>query len=67
MSERKIWPDDYMSDDQKTSGYGIGCPKCGCKHSLATHTRDATKGTKYRRRVCRNCGRVYSTYEKIGM
>ena len=63
MSERKIWPDDYMSDKTKTTG--IGCPKCGCKRAKVTNSIPFRGGTRQRRRVCANCGRVYHTYERV--
>jgi len=42
---------------------GIGCPKCGCKHAKVTHTEPQENGTIRRRKVCRNCGRRYRTFE----
>jgi len=61
MTERKKWPDDYDAPD---AGLGVRCPKCGCKRSRVTHVRPAPGAAKWRRRVCGNCGRVWSTYER---
>jgi len=52
-----------MSKNINEYDYGIGCPDCGCKHHETKYTRKRAKGRVIRRRICRNCGREFSTYE----
>ena len=44
---------------------GIRCPGCGCKDLRVYYTRSLTGGRIRRRRICRNCGRMVSTTEKL--
>jgi len=58
---RRVWPDDWKGEPD--DGKGVRCLKCNCRHLEVTHTRPAPGGKVWRRRVCRNCGAVRSTYE----
>jgi hypothetical protein len=62
-TERRKWPDDYLSDDDKT---GIRCRKCGCRHLETRNTKHLAKGVCRRYKVCRHCGTTIRTEEKIG-
>jgi len=63
--DRKKFPDDYMSDNQKNR-IGIGCPKCGCRRtSRTTNSTPYENNQRKRRKVCAYCGRVYYTYESL--
>jgi transcriptional regulator NrdR family protein len=52
-----------MSKSTKDYDYGIECPGCGCKHHATKYTRKRASGRVMRRRICRNCGREFTTYE----
>lgn len=45
---------------------GLECPRCGCAHFRVLYTRRAVGGRLLRRRVCRHCGRRFTTYEVVG-
>ena len=57
MTERKA------TDREPAEGYGLECPKCGCRHFTVVYTRPGWGGKIKRRRACRNCGRRITTYE----
>jgi len=63
--ERRKWPPEQ---DPATSsgddGKGLRCLKCGCRDLRVSHVRDAPGKGRWRRRVCRHCGAVRSTYER---
>lgn len=42
---------------------GLVCRKCGCRDLRVKYTRHRD-GSIMRRRVCRNCGRLVTTYER---
>lgn len=45
---------------------GLACPDCGCRDLRASHTyRTGPANSIRRRRVCRRCGRVVHTYERL--
>ncbi len=45
---------------------GLVCRKCGCRHFLTQRTEPASLGRIRRRKVCRHCGQVITTYEREG-
>ena len=57
--ERKKWPPDPEPGEPVR---GMCCPSCGCVQSEVTHTRQQI-GKTLRYRVCRYCGRHYTTWE----
>lgn len=46
--------------DEKRS---LECRRCGCKHFQLLYTRQLRGGRLLRRRQCRHCGRLVTTYE----
>lgn len=44
---------------------GIACPTCGCRDLPVYYTRRARDKTMRRRR-CRHCGRMLTTFERLG-
>jgi len=64
---RKRWPADWMNGDGEPTkaATGIACPGCGCKRHRVVYVRDYGPGAKVRRRECLNCGRRFSTFEKL--
>jgi len=60
---RKVWPRDWLAN-QEDDGKGVRCMKCGCRDLRVSHVRDAPDGSRWRRRVCRNCGTARNTYER---
>ena len=44
---------------------GIACRKCGCLDSKVYYVRRSIGGKMLRRRECRHCGHLFTTYEKI--
>jgi uncharacterized Zn finger protein len=61
MNARKIWPDDFGSAENHK---GIRCFKCGCSHFEVLNTRKTTGNAIWRRRRCKHCGQIKTTYEK---
>lgn len=57
---RRKWPDDWGRIEDR----GIRCPNCACGRSEVHYTRDTMGNRKMRRRICLNCGKRYTTYEK---
>ena len=51
-----------MPDEQEARP-GLVCRKCGGEHFRVYYTRPATGGRIMRRRVCRHCGNMITTYE----
>ncbi|HUU70015.1 MAG TPA: hypothetical protein VM186_10855 [Planctomycetota bacterium] len=43
---------------------GVVCRQCGCRHLPVYYTRSRPDGVIMRRRQCRNCGKVMTTYER---
>lgn len=43
---------------------GLRCRHCGCGHFHVYYTRPHRDGSVFRRRECRNCGRMMSTRER---
>jgi len=64
--ERRKWPPDPDADTpaSEDDNKGLRCLKCGCRDLRVTHVRDAPAKGRWRRRVCRHCGAVRSTYER---
>jgi len=60
--KRKVWPDDYHGDGGED--VGIRCPKCNCADTRVGYTRHRSGSMNLRSRTCRNCGRVFPTYER---
>ena len=52
------------AENREGKAKGIRCPECGCGHFDVTHSWPEAGRVK-RRRVCRNCGRPTTTFEKI--
>lgn len=44
--------------------FGIECPSCGCRHLEVSYGRHR-RGHYFRKRICRNCGKVVRTQERI--
>lgn len=44
--------------------HGLSCPRCGCGDLRTTHTI-RLPGRIKRRKVCRHCGRVITTRERV--
>lgn len=63
MTQRKIWPRDYITDN--SNNIGVGCPNCGCKRSKVVYTRHKENNKNMRRRECEHCGRRYTTFETV--
>ena len=49
---------------KKPEPAGIRCPSCGCPEHRIYYTRQKADYI-LRVRVCRHCGRKFSTYEQI--
>ncbi len=47
------------------SDKGLVCPQCGGRDFFTGTVRKAPGGRIWRRRECRECGRLVSTYEQI--
>lgn len=47
----------------KPDNVGIRCPSCHCRHCPVGYTRQRKDGVR-RVRVCRHCGRRFSTFER---
>jgi predicted nucleic acid-binding Zn-ribbon protein len=60
---RRKWPSEFIK--KGADKIGIACPKCGCKDLRVTNSLPSANGSRRRRRVCRNCGRVFYTNESI--
>ncbi len=58
---RKVWPTDYVADDDTEKG--IRCPKCNCPRSSVRNTANTYGNRRWRRRVCANCGHKWTTFE----
>ncbi|WP_417396908.1 hypothetical protein [Gimesia chilikensis] len=50
----------YDPEEEK----GVPCPGCGCCHHKVLKTRRVLEKI-WRRRMCRNCGRKFTTTEEI--
>lgn len=50
---------------QELDDRGIRCRDCGCRHFRVIYTRRAFGEKLIRRRECRNCGRRYTTWERV--
>ena len=61
LNGRKKWPDDYIVEGTEDSG--IRCPKCNCPRSSVYKTMQTYGNRRRRIRICRNCGKRYSTFE----
>jgi len=62
---RKVWPDDFRGDDDGDGAtVGVRCPKCNCADTRVNYTRHRAGAMNLRSRKCRNCGRVFPTYER---
>ena len=42
---------------------GLECPRCGCFDLRVTHSWPARNGRRRRRRQCRHCLKIFTTYE----
>lgn len=51
-------------DPPGSDGQGLQCPACGCRHFLV---RNTVRGDRViiRYRVCRHCGRVSKSIERM--
>ncbi len=58
---RKRWPDDYQSDGDNDKG--VRCPKCHCQDTRVYYTRKTYGERTHRRRICRHCEHMFSTFE----
>lgn len=47
----------------KAKHTGLVCPTCGCRHIPVAGTYRLSDGVTRRYRVCRHCGRRFSTHE----
>ena len=57
----------FAEDARKETGPGLVCPKCGCiQFSDGKNVRNTVRvnGAVRRYRVCRNCGRTWTTTER---
>lgn len=62
LTRRKVWPDDYQGDEGES--IGVRCPTCNCADTRVGYTRHRAGKMNMRSRTCRNCGRVFPTYER---
>ena len=62
-TDRRKWPNDYLSDEDKTC---VRCRKCGCRHLETRNTIPLGDGSCRRYKVCRHCGTTVRTIETIG-
>jgi len=53
-----------VQDEPVEEPRGVACSRCGCRHLPVYYTRHRPDGSIMRRRQCRNCGRMVTTYEK---
>ena len=60
---RKVWPDDYKGDGTQEA-IGVRCPSCNCADTRVDYTRHRAARTNMRKRICRACGREFTTYER---
>jgi hypothetical protein len=65
---------EMQAQAAERSGCGLRCPYCGCVHlgSYSQQAHDITRTIPLgrgqsirRRRVCRNCGREFTTSEQV--
>jgi transcriptional regulator NrdR family protein len=42
---------------------GMYCRRCGCQHCSVSNTERLKNGSVRRRRICRNCGYRFVTFE----
>lgn len=61
ISDRKVWPDDYLKEGRDDTG--IRCPNCNCPRSTVYNTLPTYGNRRRRIRICRNCGKRFSTFE----
>jgi len=54
-----------MSARQGQDDEGIKCPNCECRHCPVVKTKPWHNKTRMRQRVCRHCGRRFSTRERV--
>lgn len=62
---------DYAAEANGDDSRGLRCPKCGCGHFIDAKPFEVAetmpRGPRYsiqRRRRCRHCGNLFSTYER---
>ena len=64
MERREADMANKAQDEPIEQPRGVACPRCGCRHLPVYYTRHRPDGSILRRRQCRNCGRMVTTYEK---
>jgi len=53
-----------IQDAPQDQPRGVVCRHCGCRHLPVYYTRRQPDGSIMRRRQCRNCGKMVTTYER---
>lgn len=58
---------EMAAESRAGSPFGIACPRCGCiqfRSGLGVRNTRKVEGAIKRYRVCRTCGKTWTTFER---
>jgi hypothetical protein len=63
MKKQELPDSTAPTPSQPKAPKGIPCSRCGCTHHFTSHVRPLDDGRVRRYRICRHCGRRFTTTE----